>query len=331
METKWLEDFISLAETRSFSRSAQLRHVTQPAFSRRIQALEGWAGTDLVDRSSYPTRLTPAGQTLYSQAIEMLQSLQSTRAMLRGHSAAGQDVIEIAVPHTLAFTFFPSWVTSLREHFGPIKSRLIALNVHDAVLRLVEGSCDLLIAYHHPSQPLQLDANKYEMVSLGEETVAPWVKADAEGAPRYRLPGRPGQPLPYLGYAPGAYLGRVVDQLLKESGTAIHLDRVYETDMAEGLKVMALEGHGIAFLPQSAVRNEIKARKLVSALPPEIDSLEATMEIRAYRERPTAPAPAKTGTGTGRAAKTAAPDTALQPKRTADALWSYLVGTQPAD
>jgi DNA-binding transcriptional LysR family regulator len=257
----------------------------------------------------------------------MLQSLQSTRAMLRGHSAAGQDVIEIAVPHTLAFTFFPSWVTSLREHFGPIKSRLIALNVHDAVLRLVEGSCDLLIAYHHPSQPLQLDANKYEMVSLGEETVAPWVKADAEGAPRFRLPGRPGQPLPYLGYAPGAYLGRVVDQLLKESGTAIHLDRVYETDMAEGLKVMALEGHGIAFLPQSAVRKEIKSRKLVSALPPEIDSLEATMEIRAYRERPGVPAPVKTGTG--RSSKATTGSEGLQPKRTADALWSYLVGAQP--
>ena len=47
METKWLEDFISLSETRSFSRSAQLRHVTQPAFSRRIQSLESWAGTDL--------------------------------------------------------------------------------------------------------------------------------------------------------------------------------------------------------------------------------------------------------------------------------------------
>ncbi len=40
METKWLEDFVSLAETRSFSRSAQLRHMTQPAFSRRIQALD---------------------------------------------------------------------------------------------------------------------------------------------------------------------------------------------------------------------------------------------------------------------------------------------------
>ena len=62
--------------------------------------------------------------------------------------------------------------------------------------------------------------------------------------------------------------------------------------MAEGLKVMALEGHGIAFLPQSAVRKEVRARTLVSALPPEIEKLEATMEIRAYRERPTASAPA---------------------------------------
>ena len=121
-ETKWLEDFVSLAETRSFSRSAQLRHVTQPAFSRRIQALEAWAGTDLVDRSSYPTRLTPAGKTLYDQALEMLQALQNTRAMLRGHTSAGKDMIEFAVPHTLAFTFFPAWVSSLHENSGRSKA-----------------------------------------------------------------------------------------------------------------------------------------------------------------------------------------------------------------
>jgi LysR family transcriptional regulator, hypochlorite-specific transcription factor HypT len=321
METKWLEDFVSLAETRSFSRSAQLRHVTQPAFSRRIQALEVWAGADLVDRSSYPTRLTPAGQTLYAQAIEILQGLQSTRAMLRGHSTAGQDVIEFAVPHTLAFTFFPAWLTQLREEgFGTVKSRLIALNVHDAVHRLVEGGCDLLIAYHHPALPLELDANRYEMVSLGEEVVAPWVRPDAQGAPRYCLPGRAGQPLPYLGYAPGAYLGRIVDQLLKGSPVAMHLDRVYETDMAEGLKAMALEGHGIAFLPHSAVRKEVRSRKLVSALPPEIDRLEATMEIRAYRQRPLMPANAGSRAVAG-----------AQPKGSAAALWDYLVRkTTPA-
>ena len=301
METKWLEDFVSLAETRSFSRSAQLRHVTQPAFSRRIQALEAWAGTDLVDRSSYPTRLTPAGETLYNQALEMLQGLQSTRAMLRGHTSAGQDVIEFAVPHTLAFTFFPAWVTSLREKFGPIKSRLIALNVHDAVLRLVEGSCDLLIAYYHESQPFQLDPGRYEMVSLGQEVLAPFVRPNAAGEPEFMLPGKPGQPLPYLGYAPGAYLGRMVEMILKQSDVAIHLDRVYETDMAEGLKAMALEGHGIAFLPFSAVKKELRARKLVSAG----SSLEMTMDVRVYRERPTSRENAKGH---------------------AQALWNYLQG-----
>ena len=308
METKWLEDFVSLAETRSFSRSAQLRHVTQPAFSRRIQALEAWAGTDLVDRSSYPTRLTQAGETLYAQSLEMLQALQSTRAKLRGHSSAGQDVIEFAVPHSLAFTFFPAWVSSLREKFGPIKSRLIALNVHDAVMRLVEGNCDLLIAFHHASQPLQLDAERYEFVSLGEETISPYVRADAQGQPLLQLPGRAGQPLPYLGYAPGAYLGRVVDQILKASSTAIHLDRVYETDMAEGLKAMALEGHGIAFLPYSSVKKELRSKRLVSAAGALKDSLSMTMDIRAYRERPHGAHGANT----------------KQAKSGADVLWAFL-------
>jgi LysR family transcriptional regulator, hypochlorite-specific transcription factor HypT len=302
METKWLEDFVSLAETRSFSRSAQLRHVTQPAFSRRIQALEAWAGTDLVDRSSYPTRLTPAGETLYAQSLEMLQALQSTRAMLRGHASAGQDVIEFAVPHTLAFTFFPAWVSSLREKFGPIKSRLIAMNVHDAAIRLVEGSCDVLIAYHHPSQPLQLDTDRYEMLTLGRETLAPYCKPDARGEPLFRLPGRPTHPLPYLGYAPGAYLGQVTELLLKQAGIAIHLDRVYETDMAEGLKVMAVEGHGIAFLPHSAVKKELRAGTLLAATLPD-EGLQVTMEVRAYRERPS-----------GKHA----------PKGTAQSLWTFL-------
>jgi len=299
METKWLEDFVSLAETRSFSRSAQLRHVTQPAFSRRIQALEAWAGTDLVDRSSYPTRLTPAGETLYSQSLEMLQGLQSTRAMLRGHNSAGHDFIEFAVPHTLAFTFFPAWVSSLREKFGPIKSRLIALNVHDAVLRLIEGSCDLLISYHHDSQPFQLDPGRYEMVSLGQEVLTPFCRANAAGEPEFRLPGSASQPLPYLGYAPGAYLGRMVDLILKQSTVPIHLDRVYETDMAEGLKAMALEGHGVAFLPLSAVKKELRTKKLVSAG----NHLLMTMDVRIYRERPTSKNAAKTS---------------------AQALWAYL-------
>ncbi len=284
METKWLEDFVSLAETRSFSRSAQLRHVTQPAFSRRIQALEAWAGIDLVDRSSYPTRLTPAGETLHAQALEVLDALQATRNMMRSHQAAGQDMIEFAVPHTLAFTFFPHWLMELRQSFGAVKTRLTALNVHDAALRLTEGGCDLLIAYHHPSQPLRLSDDRYEMLPLSTETLAPYAKAGPDGRPLGSLPGRPGERLPFLSYASGAYMARLVEVILKNAGQPLQLDPIYETDMAEGLKAMALEGHGLAFLPQSSVRKELKSRRLVPAAP--AGPLSVTMDVRIYRERP---------------------------------------------
>lgn len=284
METKWLEDFASLAETRSFSRSAQLRHVTQPAFSRRIQALEAWAGTDLVDRSSYPTRLTPAGETFHAQALEILASLQATRNLLRSHRAIGPDMIEFALPHALAFAFFPHWVMQLRREFGEIKSRLIALNVHDAVLRLAEGSCDLLIAYHHPAQPLQLPPERYEMLTLGEESLRAYARAGPDGEPLFCLPPRPHERrVPYLGYAAGAYLGQMVDLVIKRAPGSVPLDPIYESDVAEGLKTMALEGHGLAFLPASLVRQELRTRKLVPAAPS--GSFELTMEVRIYRER----------------------------------------------
>ncbi len=284
METKWFEDFVSLAETRSFSRSAQLRHVTQPAFSRRIQSLEAWAGIDLVDRSSYPTRLTSAGQTLHAQVLDILGALQTTRNMMRSHKAAGNDMIEFAVPHSLAFTFFPHWVMDLRKRFGAMKSRLGALNVHDAVLQLVEGSCDLLLAYHHPSQPLPLSPERYEMMSLGQETLAPYAKADADGLPMFSLPAAPGHPVPFLSYAAGAYLGRLVEVITKLSPEPLQLDAIYETDMAEGLKAMAIEGHGLAFLPASSVRKELKSKRLVRAAPAGMHELR--MDIRIYRERP---------------------------------------------
>jgi DNA-binding transcriptional LysR family regulator len=284
METKWLEDFVSLAETHSFSRSAQLRHITQPAFSRRIQALEAWAGIDLVDRSSYPTRLTPAGVGLHAQALDILGALQMARNMMRSHDSAAQDMIEFAVPHSLAVTFFPHWVMDVRTRFGALKSRLIAMNVHDAVMQMTEGNCDLLIAYHHASQPLQLNPDRYEMLSLGHETLAPYAKADSLGQPMFRLPASARKAVPFLSYASGAYLGRLVELIAKLSPVPLNLEPIYETDMAEGLKAMAVEGHGLAFLPGTSVAQDLHAGRLVRAA--DAGTCELAVDIRIYRERP---------------------------------------------
>jgi hypothetical protein len=80
---------------------------------------------------------------------------------------------------------------------------------------------------------------------------------------------------------------------------------------------MALEGHGIAFLPFSAVKKDVRAKKLVSATPKGMDDLQITMEVRVYRERPTLKEVGKSGVHTNRSSAPAA-------KRSAQALWDYL-------
>lgn len=290
VEAKWLEDFISLAESGSFSKSAQMRNVTQPAFSRRIQALESWVGADLIDRTSYPTRLTQSGKTFYSQALDMLNQMNATRDMMRGQGRAARDTIEFAVPHTLSLTFFPGWLKGLQAGFGPLATRLMALNVHDAAMRLVEGGCDLLMVYHHPRQPVQLDSSRFDMMVLGTEAVKAYSKCGRDGVPRHRLPGTASNVLPFLSYTQNAYLGRMVELILADVKPRPHLRKVYETDMAEGLKVMALEGHGVAFLPESAVKREVRARQLACAG----ENWSLDMAIRLYREKPDAQRPGKT-------------------------------------
>jgi LysR family transcriptional regulator, hypochlorite-specific transcription factor HypT len=180
--------------------------------------------------------------------------------------------------------------------------------VHDAVLRLTEGHCDLLLAYDHPSQPLQLAPDRYEMLTLGRETLAPFSKvdsrADAEGRPMWRLPGSASAKLPYLSYASGAYMARLVEHILKDAPQSAQLDLVYETDMAESLKAMALEGHGLAFLPASSVKKDVRAKRLAPAGEP--GAWELAMDVRLVRERP---------------------EVARWVKPGAAALWEHLVAT----
>jgi DNA-binding transcriptional LysR family regulator len=154
--------------------------------------------------------------------------------------------------------------------------------VHDAVMSLVEGNCDLLLCYHHTNQPVQLDESRYEMVVLGTETIAPFSKADSEGRALYALPGSEQKKIPYLSYTPQAYLGRMVELILGQSPVRAHLDCVYENDMSEALKVMALEGHGLAWLPESAVTRELKGKRIARCGDAH---WTGTMEIRLYRER----------------------------------------------
>ena len=135
--------------------------------------------------------------------------------------------------------------------------------MHDAVLSLVEGGVDLMIGYHHPSHPIALDPARYDMLTLGNEPISPFSAAGKSGRARYTLPGDAEAPMPYLSYTPNAYLGRMTEVIIAKAPDAPLSRQVYETDMAEGLKAMALAGHGVAFLPHSAVEDAVEEGRLI--------------------------------------------------------------------
>ena len=83
MEFIWLEDLVALAETGSFSRAAENRHVTQPAFSRRVRALEDWIGAPLFERGPHGVTLTATGEQFRTGAEELIRRVNQLRREAR--------------------------------------------------------------------------------------------------------------------------------------------------------------------------------------------------------------------------------------------------------
>lgn len=282
METKWLEDFLCLADTKSFSRAARARHLTQSAFSRRIAALESWMGAKLVDRSVNPVVLTPSGQMFRSLAADILRSMYAARNLIGGYEefAKNDHVVHFAVAHTLVFTLFPEWLKQLNHAFGNLMARVEAVNVPEGVHHLVAGDCDLFIGYHHHQLPISLDPNHFPFITLGLERMLPVSAAAPNGAPLFQLPGKHGKALPLLAYSSGAFLGNVVEMILMNATDPYALYRSFETHMSEALKCMVVAGHGIGWLPESCIAKELRDGSLVLAGD---DNWSTTLEIRLYR------------------------------------------------
>ena len=285
MELKWLEDLLSLSRTRSFSRTAAERFCTQSALSRRIKALELWVGVPLVDRSAYPTSLTPAGMVFRDTADEVVRQLLEVRDDLRDRLQPSSDAVTITSLQTLSVVLFPQWLQACQQRIGPFDVRLVPENMHSCVRALVEGSCDLMLAYAHPAVSAMLDPERFPSVLLSSERFLPVSKADAQGQPLFALPGTRRQPLPYLAYGPDTMLGQAADFALKQrQHHGVYLRCCYQNPIAEGLKPLVKAGHGVAWMPASLIKRELDSGELVPA-GDETWALE--LETRLYRRAET--------------------------------------------
>ena len=281
MDHKWLEDFVALARERNFSRAAELRHVTQPQFSRRIRALELWVGADLVNRAGVPLALTAAGEELLPVARRAISGLNDARNRIR-HVQGGLDWVTLATGRTLSRTAVPAWLARVKRKTGAFRLRIMTGSIHEGATALEHGTADFLLSFTHPRLPLVLDDRLFDAVTVGSEELVAVSAPKPNGKPQYGLPGSVRHPVPVLGYAPTLALGQILQDALGRSTRELHLHTVTESDFAESLHEQALQGVGLAWLPRALVEGDLRSGRLVEA-----DSKGAAVrfEIRLYCSR----------------------------------------------
>lgn len=278
MELNWLEDFLTLSVTGNFSKAAETRNVSQPAFSRRIRNLEYWVGTPLIDRSVFPVRLTEAGQAFRKQAEETVRGLQYAREEARGLVRRSGPILGFAGLHTMTINFFPKWIAGVQAHIGEMQIRMVADNLSGCVEAIMSGSSDLMICYAHPSVPSALDINLFPSIELATDLILPVSAPAPDGTARFDLTRDEG--IPYLWYPPECFMGRIVNPIVADTSLGKRLRFHYENSMTEALKAVALDGGGLAWLPEISIRQDLASGALVPAGAPEH---ERTVSIRLYR------------------------------------------------
>ncbi|MCJ2130796.1 LysR family transcriptional regulator [Methylobacterium sp. E-045] len=257
MDVRWLQDFVALAEIGNFTRAAEVRHSSQAAFSRRIQSLEHWLGTTLIDRTAFPTRLTPAGRRFSTYATEILGQVADARGELAGTPT--RDHVRLALPYAIATASLPKWWHSWSRDRA-LSCSLVSGNVHDMITALIAGSVDILICFTTAQQPIQLDPDQYIQRVIHQEELRPYASPKLLKRGGMELPGSATKPLPLLMYSSDVYFSRLVELILEAAPRKLIGRRVIESDMADVLRDMAVAGHGIAWLPDSAVEHLSKDR-----------------------------------------------------------------------
>jgi DNA-binding transcriptional LysR family regulator len=281
VDSSLLADFLSLAQCAHFSRAAQARHMTQPAFSRRIRTLEEWVGAALFDRACQPVALTEAGLRFLTPAREILHDLDLVREQAGMAGAMGSATLHFAATHLLSLSFFADWMKSLEgaESFGSIRLTSDTLEACEQIL--VQGQVQFLLCPYRPGAPRRLDEASYPSVRVAKGMMVPVAAVGPDGA-RFTLPGGPDRPVPLLAYSPEAGMGQHYSAGGGCGTQGPWLKPVFTSHLAAVLKAMALEGRGVAWLPLPLVAGELQAETLVRAGDA---SWDLEMEVRLIRFR----------------------------------------------
>jgi DNA-binding transcriptional LysR family regulator len=281
MNLLWLEDFLTLAATGNFSRAADERSVTQPAFGRRIKSLEEWLGAELFDRSSQPVRLTATGEWFQSVAQNLLAQVARVPGEARAVAESTSNSLRFAATHALSFTFVPGWLRGLEAHTmgGTIQLESDMLQRCEALLE--QRKVQFVVCHAHPQAPGRLQADGYPSVQIGSDVLVPVSAVDTSGQALHRLTTN-AAPVSLLTYSAESGLGRLLRETRYGALEKIARQTPFTAHLASVLRTMALDGRGIAWLPKSLIAEDLASARLVPAAEEE---WTVDLEIRLYRDK----------------------------------------------
>ncbi len=283
MDFSWFRDLGNLAQTGNFSQAAELGHISQPAFSRRIKAIEGWVGVTLVDRSKHPVALTSAGVQMLEAGQQALARLETERNQIREAQSLPENyVVTFGAQHSIGWRFYPAWLQAFEEAYGPIISRLRADDLPACLKDLKDGELDFVIAYDSAFAQGVTGEPGLESVLIGQDTLIPVCKCGSDGEPLFEIGTNTSLEIPYLRFGANAPIGHHIEPLLKTHDLKGRLRVVYENSMAGALRIRAREGTGVAWLPRSLVAPDLQAGLLTQIGDP---LWEIRLQIRLHRLR----------------------------------------------
>mgnify|MGYP000052999866 FL=1 len=263
MDVRWLEDYLALVELRNFTRAAEFRNVSQAAFSRRIQSLEQWLGTALVVKGAVPVRLTDAGEQFRESARIAVERLFEARSSIRAAQFDVMSQVRIAMPNVLARSEFKRVLEIIGQNANCSFSVIVG-TTSDVVARYLAGDADILFAHDCVAIPTHDNLDQHERLVVRRDRFMPYATQDAKLREGFGFPGKAKHPFPMVAYSHRAYFVRLFEHVLERAGAPLPHKVCVQCDMSDVLKEVIVAGHGVGWLPESAV--DASAQELIAPI-----------------------------------------------------------------
>jgi DNA-binding transcriptional LysR family regulator len=253
MEDHKLRVFCAVAETKSFSKASELIHLTQPAVSLQIQAMEELYETRLFDRSGNSINLTPAGEILYKRAKEILALYAEAQQNISEITGAIKGSLSIGASSTIGNYLLPHIIAAFKKKVPQVNISLVVSNTKTITERLNAGEIDIALVEGDVSkQRFSVETLISDELVVIMSPAHPW--SDRRNVPAIDLTKEP-----IIMREEGSGTRQIILKHLEEHG--IKLDQLkiaLVMGSTEAIKGAVEEGLGVSIVSGWAARKNLK-------------------------------------------------------------------------